>query len=110
MSFLRKACNGQSDFGGAEIIFGELVANVVRHAPGPIQITARSDSRGSVTLNVFDTGPAFKIAPALPASLSSESGRGLYVISQLCAHLSSIRTEIGNKVSVVLPVLAGVAS
>ena len=110
MDFLRKGCNAASDFGGAEIIFGELVANVVQHAPGPIQITARSDRRGRVTLNVFDTGPAFKVAPALPASLLSESGRGLYVVSQLGMRLSSIRTEIGNKVSAILPVLAGVTS
>jgi len=110
MSFLRKACKGQSDFGGAEIIFGELVSNVVRHAPGPIQITARSDRRGRMTLNVFDTGPAFKLAPALPALLLSESGRGLYVVSQLCSQLSSIRTEVGNKVSAILPVFAGVTS
>jgi anti-sigma regulatory factor (Ser/Thr protein kinase) len=110
MDFLRKGCTGQSDFGGAEIIFGELIANVVRHAPGPIQITARSDGRGRMTLNVYDTGPPFTVAPALPVSLLSESGRGLYVISQLCAQLSSMRTEIGNKVSVVLPVLAGVTS
>lgn len=106
MDFLRTACAGQSNFGDAEIIFGELVANVVRHAPGPIQITARSDRHGIVTLNVYDTGPPFTAAPALPVSLLSESGRGLYVISQLCAHLSSMRTEIGNKVSVVLPVMA----
>ena len=110
MDFLRSGCRGQSDFGGAEIIFGELVANVVRHAPGPIQITARSDGRGRVTLNVFDTGQAFTVRPALPASLLSESGRGLYVVSKLGAHLSSIRTEIGNKVSAVLPVLAAAAS
>jgi len=106
MDFLHGGCTGQSDFGGAEIIFGELVANVVRHSPGPIQITARSDHHGLVTLNVCDTGPAFTIAPALPVSLLSESGRGLYVVSRLGAHLSSMRTEIGNKVSAVLPVLA----
>jgi anti-sigma regulatory factor (Ser/Thr protein kinase) len=109
MDSLRAACSDQSDFGGAEIIFGELVANVVRHAPGPIEITAHSDGLGLVTLAVSDTGPAFTVAPALPASLLSESGRGLYVVSKLCAHLSSMRTEIGNKVSVVLPVLAGAA-
>lgn len=106
MDFLRKGCTGQSDFDGAEIIFGELIANVVRHAPGPIQITARSDGRGVMTLNVFDTGPAFQIAPALPVSILSESGRGLYLVSQLCETLSSLRTELGNKVSAVLPVFA----
>ncbi|MGZ3497970.1 MAG: ATP-binding protein [Vulcanimicrobiaceae bacterium] len=105
LEFIREACTAHSDCDAAEIVFGELVANVIQHAPGPIEITVRSDARGLVTLDVCDTGVGFAIAPALPLG-GSESGRGLYIISRLCPHLSSARTITGNRVRVVLPVIA----
>jgi hypothetical protein len=33
--WLRDSCTVDSDFTSAETVFGELVANVVRHAPAP---------------------------------------------------------------------------
>jgi len=104
-SYLRASCNGDSDCNSAEIVFGELVANVVRHSPGPIDISMQSDSNGSVVLDVFDTGAAFSVTGSLPAA-NSTSGRGLYIVALLCRCLSASRTSCGNKVSVVLPVTA----
>lgn len=106
VDFLRACCTDDSDCDGAEIVFGELVTNVMRHAPGAIQITLQSDVHGLVMLDVCDTGDAFAIAPALPATLFSASGRGLYIVSQLCPYLSSTRTANGNRVSAILPVMA----
>jgi anti-sigma regulatory factor (Ser/Thr protein kinase) len=104
--FLRASCKkAESDYESAVIAFSELVANVVQHAPGPIYITLRSDARGHVTLEVFDTGREFTLAPALPP-VSSESGRGLYLVSRLCSRVSATRTHEGNRISVVLPVEA----
>jgi anti-sigma regulatory factor (Ser/Thr protein kinase) len=103
---LRAQCTPQSDCENAGIILSELVANVVRHAPGPIEISARSDTHGLVTLDVCDTGDGFTPVPSLPATPYSESGRGLYIVAQLCARLATSRLTNGHKVSVVLPVVA----
>ena len=65
----------------AEVVFGELVANVVRHAPGPIEVELAWDATTPVLL-VRDRGPAF--APAaftLPADALAEGGRGLYLVA-----------------------------
>jgi signal transduction histidine kinase len=103
MDFLQVSCALESDCESAQIVFVELVTNVMRHAPGPIDITLQSDARGLVVLDVYDSGEGFVAEPTLPP-ISSESGRGLYIVSKLCAGLSSTRTASGNKVSVVLPV------
>jgi anti-sigma regulatory factor (Ser/Thr protein kinase) len=106
LAFLRASCTPESDCEAAEIVFGELVANVMRHAPGSIDITARADAYGLVTLDVRDSGSAFTYAPALPESVFCDSGRGLHIVSQLCAHVALESDGNGKKVSVVLPVMA----
>ena len=102
VAFIRNMCTSDSDFYGAAIVFTELVANVVRHAPGPIEITLDADTQGSVMLTVRDTGPMFTPAPSLP-DLKSESGRGLFLISQFCAGVFVAQTATGKSVSAVLP-------
>lgn len=64
----------------AEIVFTELVGNVMRHAPGPIEI--RLSEGDGATLEVIDSGPGFEWNPVLPPA-SAECGRGLYIISRL---------------------------
>lgn len=103
--FLRDACAASSDVDAAELIFGELVANVVRHAPGPIEIVVHVDASGVVRLDVCDTGKPFVYAPALPA-VTRECGRGLFLVAQLSDRVMCSRTESGNQISVVLPVKA----
>lgn len=105
-NLLQETCTEQSDIGGAETSFGELVGNVVRHAPGPVRIAMRSGVLGRVTLNVYDTGAPFTIRASLPETYS-ESGRGLYIVSEICSHVSVVRVRGGNKVTAVLPVTAG---
>jgi anti-sigma regulatory factor (Ser/Thr protein kinase) len=106
VAFLRESCTPESDYYGAEAVFGELVANVVLHARGPIEIVVKARSEGTVTLDVCDTGPAFAIAPSLPP-ISKQGGRGLYIISRLSANPTIERIEgDGKRVSVVLPVTA----
>ena len=104
--FLHTSCKETSDFAAAEIIFGELVCNVVEHAPGPISIGLRLDAQGLVTLEVCDSGPGFTLAASLPASAYTERGRGLYIVSQLGTDLAATNTTQGARVSVVLPVEA----
>lgn len=106
VDFLRPFCTVESDCLSAEIVFAELLANVVRHAPGSIAITVESDGQGLIGLDVCDTGPPFADAAALPEALYSESGRGLFVVWSLCPHFSVTRTALGNRVHVILPVVA----
>jgi anti-sigma regulatory factor (Ser/Thr protein kinase) len=103
--FLLARCTTESDCQAAEIVYGELVANVVRHAPGPIEIMLRSNSRGAVKLEVCDTATHFTIARPVEPPLLSESGRGLHIIWQLCGNLSRTKTSNGGKISVLLPVV-----
>lgn len=105
VEFLRLHCSPESDCESAETAFGELIANAILHAPGPIDIHVHDCERGFVTLDVYDTGVAFTATPNLP-SLNTESGRGLYIISKICPRMNLTRTERGNKVSVTLPVSA----
>jgi PAS domain S-box-containing protein len=66
----------------AEVVFGELVGNAARYAPGPIGITVDWSGTAPV-LHVVDEGPGFHHIPALPSDVYSESGRGLFLISEL---------------------------
>lgn len=66
----------------AELVFGELLGNVVRYAPGPIEIFF-DWSEATPVLHVLDRGPGFALAPKLPSDLLSERGRGLYIVWSL---------------------------
>ncbi|MGA7356543.1 MAG: ATP-binding protein, partial [Candidatus Cybelea sp.] len=66
----------------AELVFGELLGNVARYAPGPIEIIF-DWGEGAPVLHVLDRGPGFKLAPKLPSDLLSEQGRGLYLVWSL---------------------------
>jgi PAS domain S-box-containing protein len=66
----------------SELAFGELVANAVRHAPGPVRALAGSDGDGVAQLIVEDSGGGFLTAHGddeLPDPLA-ETGRGLSLI------------------------------
>jgi anti-sigma regulatory factor (Ser/Thr protein kinase) len=70
------------DVAMAELVFGELVGNAVRYAPGPVDIIADWSGADPV-LHVLDRGPGFRHISILPPDLLSESGRGLFIISAL---------------------------
>jgi anti-sigma regulatory factor (Ser/Thr protein kinase) len=99
VQFLRNLGLGQSDCYCAEVVFGELVGNAVRHAPGPVHITAHVD--GMLVLEVCDTGPHFELS-VRPPHLHSERGRGLYIVSVLTSDLRSVNTGWGNRVTAIL--------
>ncbi len=65
----------------AELVFGELLGNVVRHAAGPVDVTFEED--GDPVLHVLDRGPGFTVTPHLPTDLLAERGRGLYLVWSL---------------------------
>ncbi|HEY8313845.1 MAG TPA: ATP-binding protein [Candidatus Baltobacteraceae bacterium] len=103
MTALRAQSRARIDVFAAELIFSELVGNVVRHAPGPIRVSLDFDGDDAV-LEVHDEGPGFVLAPTLPASLDSEGGRGLFIVAELAKEIRvEMRNRDGVSVCAVLP-------
>jgi anti-sigma regulatory factor (Ser/Thr protein kinase) len=63
----------------SELAFGELVANAVRYAPGPVRVIASTDGDGSASLVVEDTGEGFTHAER-EFDPYAETGRGLGLV------------------------------
>ncbi|HEY4442239.1 MAG TPA: SpoIIE family protein phosphatase, partial [Candidatus Elarobacter sp.] len=53
---LRELATAESDLASAELIFGELIGNVVRHGPGAIDVDLEWEGERAV-LHVMDRGP-----------------------------------------------------
>ncbi|HZO93622.1 MAG TPA: SpoIIE family protein phosphatase [Candidatus Baltobacteraceae bacterium] len=80
----------------AEVTFGELLGNVVRHAPGPIEIVLEWDPERAPVLHVLDRGPGFVLAPRLPSDVLAERGRGLFIVWSLAEELNVTRRAQGG--------------
>jgi anti-sigma regulatory factor (Ser/Thr protein kinase) len=90
----------------AEHVFGELLGNVVRYAPGPIEIVFDWNHKTAPVLHVLDRGPGFTFAPQLPSDLLSERGRGLYIVWSLAEDFNvTQRYDGGSHARAVLGVL-----
>jgi serine/threonine-protein kinase RsbW len=101
---LEAAGAAASDIKAAELIFGELTANVAQHAAGPIDIALDLAAKNAV-LHVIDRGEGY--APSErkePVDLLTERGRGLWLVGRLGAQLSvEILPGFGTHVRAVLP-------
>lgn len=105
LAYLSSRAGDDSDLAAAALIFGELVGNVVRHAPGPISIGVHW-VRGVAVLQVRDGGPGFDWSgkAKLPDPLA-ESGRGLYIAKAAARALRVRRlAHGGTEVTAWLPV------
>ncbi|MFN2450424.1 MAG: SpoIIE family protein phosphatase [Candidatus Baltobacteraceae bacterium] len=78
-----------------ELIYSELMANLVRYAPGTIELFLERRGEDGV-LHVLDKGPGFQFTTRLPNDLFSESGRGLFLISQLADDFNVARRPGGG--------------
>ncbi len=103
--FVGSRLGGTDEAQFAEIVFGELVSNVVRHAAGPVEVIA--DATGvDLVLHVVDEGPGFRHVPSLP-DIFSESGRGLYMVAALTEEFHvALRATRGSHARAVLRVAA----
>ncbi len=72
---------GREEWLAAEIVFGEIVGNVARYTPGPVDLALRGDG-SRLVLAALDRGPGFVWRAMRPAD-DSESGRGLFLIEHL---------------------------
>ena len=105
LAYLKSRADGSSDLEAAIVIFGELVGNVVRHAPGPISIELTWD-RNLAVLRVADKGPGCTWkGPGLPEDMTAESGRGLFIANSLAVELQvESQPDRGTLVTAWLPV------
>ncbi|MBV8148722.1 MAG: SpoIIE family protein phosphatase [Candidatus Eremiobacteraeota bacterium] len=79
----------------AKVVLGELLGNVARHAPGPLQIVVDLTSPTPV-LHVVDEGKGCAPRPALPPDVLSEGGRGLFIVSELTREFTITRDTGGG--------------
>ena len=94
------------ELNACELIFGELIGNAVRYAPGPLSISMSAED-SKVLLHLIDEGPGFDYHGTLPADPWCESGRGLFLIGQLGRGITVSRLPgYGSYVRVQMPVSA----
>ena len=97
--FLAVQADDQSDLDAAELIVGELIANVVRYAPGAVGIHVSWEGEEAILI-VADRGPGIPPLRVVP-DLTACSGRGLWLIQAL-AHEVEIDAVPGHGTRVVV--------
>jgi anti-sigma regulatory factor (Ser/Thr protein kinase) len=101
--FLEVQADGSSDLDAVETIVGELVANVIRHADGPIGIHVSWEGDSAVAI-VADRGPGIPVLRPVPGR-DDTCGRGLMIVQALAKRVEiSARRGSGSRVVVELPV------
>ena len=103
--YLQSRAAQSSDLEAAALIFGELVGNVVRHAPGPIAVHVYWEEDMAV-LQVIDNGPGFDWdGHARLPDRFAESGRGLFIAHSVARNLRVRRIPgKGTEATAWLPV------
>jgi PAS domain S-box-containing protein len=92
---LQGAGLSDADVFSAELVFGELLGNVVRYALGPVEVILDVSGEAAV-LHVADDGRGFEFRPRLPADLLSERGRGLFLVTAFAEELTVERRRCGG--------------
>jgi PAS domain S-box-containing protein len=92
---LRDAGLSRRELHAAELVFGELIGNVYRHARGAVDVML--DVSGTVAvLHVLDNGKGFVFRPRLPTDLMAERGRGLFLVKRFADEFSIERRRTGG--------------
>jgi len=103
VAYLKREASANSDFAAAELIVGELLANVVRYAPGSVEIDVFWED-GYAVFEIRDAGKHFTYPRPQPEA-SQTSGHGLRLAAALARDLVVRRAnDHGNVVRAVLPV------
>jgi serine phosphatase RsbU (regulator of sigma subunit)/anti-sigma regulatory factor (Ser/Thr protein kinase) len=91
------------DTGLTELVFSELLGNVVRHCSPDVEFAL--DISGDVPiLHVLDRGPGFTYNARLPQDIMSDSGRGLFIVRSMISDLNiTPRTDGGSHARAVMP-------
>jgi anti-sigma regulatory factor (Ser/Thr protein kinase) len=103
-AFFVAEADDASDVDGAVLVFGELVANVIRHAPGAISVRIEWPAGGAAMLYVDDWGPGVRSVFTSEDPMR-ECGRGIEIVRALARDLHIVSAPIGGThVSAALPV------
>ncbi len=103
ISVLREHGVAEADTLVAELIFSELLGNVMRYG-GEIMECALDVSGQAAVLHALDRGPGFVYSARLPSDEFSEDGRGLYIIKSLARNLIvTKRVDGGSHARAILP-------
>jgi anti-sigma regulatory factor (Ser/Thr protein kinase) len=102
--YLERYGHPASDFDAAEAVYGELVNNCVRHAPGEIRIEFRWHD---ATLIVVDTCDRLRSWPFSPDDTSAESTHHAYALISAFTDRIHVTRDAGGgtRASVELPVM-----
>jgi anti-sigma regulatory factor (Ser/Thr protein kinase) len=110
VAYLKHVATADSDFDAAELVYGELIGNVVRHARGRIKVVLEWHE-GLAELCVADHGGGFSRNFTVPQAVAGvnergmqESGRGLSIVRQLSSAVRVDCDRDGCAVRATLPV------
>ena len=101
--YLTAQVDPSSDIDGAELIFGELLGNVARHAPGAIDVRLRWNGPVAI-LEVGDSGPGYMIDDVQLPGEFAESRRGLFLVAAFGRDLRVRHHDGRTTTTVTLPV------
>lgn len=101
--YLADYCDG--DLFAASIVYGELLSNVIKHAPeGGVRVwLERKDDRVELCINDSGSGFTRRDLDRAPDA-DAESGRGLYIIKRISGRLWFRRSKRGFFVRALLPI------
>jgi anti-sigma regulatory factor (Ser/Thr protein kinase) len=104
LALLREHGSPEGDFDSAELIYGELIGNAIRHARG--KVVVRLDWTDEFpTLSVCDEERYDPPPICLPGDPWAESGRGLYIVKALAKGFEVKAAESsGSSACAILPV------
>jgi anti-sigma regulatory factor (Ser/Thr protein kinase) len=107
VAFLRRAAAPGTDIAAAELIFGELVGNGVRHARTRVIVEVCAGE--APRLCVRNDGTAGPFAPCA-ARDDAEHGRGLFIVSRIASELHIDRDAGDIVITALIPVYRGPSS
>jgi PAS domain S-box-containing protein len=97
MSEIRRHADSTAGLFESELVLGEVLANVVDHAPGCVDIRLDwHDDSPLLTVRDEGAGMSAQREPATLPDPMSESGRGLYLVGTLASDVSIERIDGGG--------------
>ena len=95
VAVLRDRGATDTDTSLAELVFSELLGNVVRHCTDHVEFALDISSDVPI-LHALDRGPGFTYNALLPKDIMSVSGRGLFIVRSLISELTITRRPNGG--------------